>query len=88
MASQLTGSILNCILDPIMIFGMFGVATNRILESVSSTAIAFYGVFGKLQNFMFMPVNGLSQGIVPIVGYFYGAKKPEKFARPRSFRLK
>ena len=40
--------------------------TNRILQSISNTAIAFYGVFSKLQNFMFMPVNGLSQGIVPI----------------------
>jgi len=120
MVAQLTGSILNCILDPIMIFGYFGcpalgirgaaiatvisqcvsggmsttlyfiknpelrlnlkklrirfdligeiykvgvpmmivtamnsimmIATNRILESISTTAIAFYGIFSKLQK--------------------------------------
>ena len=64
------------------------VATNRILEGVSSTAIAFYGVFGKLQNFMFMPVHGLSQGIVPIVGYFYGAKNADKIRETTRFSLK
>ena len=64
------------------------VLTNRILEGVSSTAIAFYGVFGKLQNFMFMPVNGLSQGIVPIVGYFYGAKNGNKIRETTKFALK
>ena len=158
MVTQLTGSILNCILDPIMIFGLLGfpalgiegaafatviaqtvsgvfsillyfvknpalrpekknlhirldlikeiyrvgvpvmimtslnsvlmMVTNRLLENVSGTAIAFYGIFGKLQNFMFMPINGLSQGIVPIIGYFFGAKNTDKIHHSIHFALK
>ena len=158
MATQLMGTVLNCVLDPIMIFGWLGfpamgirgaaiatvlsqcvsgglstglyfvknpslrlhrqdlrvrfdlageiyraavpmmvtmalnsillMVTNRILQNISNTAIAFYGVFSKLQNFMFMPVNGLSQGIVPVIGYFYGAKNGEKIRSAVSFALK
>lgn len=62
--------------------------TNRVLESISTLAIAFYGIFGKLQTFMFMPVNGLSQGIVPIIGYFYGAKNAKKIRQTTKFSLK
>ena len=62
--------------------------TNRLLENVSGTAIAFYGIFGKLQNFMFMPINGLSQGIVPIIGYFFGAKNTDKIHHSIHFALK
>ena len=49
----------------------FGV--NRLLAD--ATAIAFFGVYYKLQNFMFMPMNGLGQACLPIVGFNYGAKK-------------
>lgn len=51
------------------------VLMNRMLLTFSATAVAFYGVYYKLQNFLFMPVNGLSQGLIPIVGYNYGAKR-------------
>ncbi len=49
------------------------VAMNRILVMFSTTAVAFFGVYYKLQNFLFMPVNGLAQGLIPIVGFNYGA---------------
>lgn len=47
---------------------------NLILGSFSTTAIAVYGVYFKLQSFIFMPVFGLNNGVVPILAYNYGAK--------------
>ena len=148
MISLIIGAVLNIILDPIMIFGLFGcpamgirgaaIATvagqiagaiaallfnrfknplihvsfknyhfdwqdvadiyrvglptiimqaigsvmtfvvNSMLLSVSTTAVAFFGVYYKLQNFLMMPINGLGQAAIPIVGYNYGAKKLER----------
>ena len=51
---------------------------NRILMGFTSTAAAFFGVYIKLQSFVFMPVFGLNNGMVPIIGYNYGARKPER----------
>ncbi|MCR4579526.1 MAG: MATE family efflux transporter [Treponema sp.] len=151
MISQLTGAITNCILDPIMIFGLLGcpklgiagaawatvigqiAATivsiilnltrnkeikfrlkefrpnlhiigdiykvglpsillgsigsfltyliNMILGGFSTTAIAVYGVYFKLQSFIFMPVFGLNNGIVPIVAYNYGARHKDRITK-------
>lgn len=148
MLAQLAGAVVNIILDPIMIFGLFGcpkmgiagaaIATvigqwaaavlgiilnyvqnkeihfvfrgfrlekenilniykvgaptivtqafgsimvaslNAILVMFSSTAVAFFGVYFKLQNFLFMPMNGLGQGSLPIVGYNYGARNEKR----------
>ncbi|MCR5503479.1 MAG: MATE family efflux transporter [Lachnospiraceae bacterium] len=148
MLTQGTGAIVNIILDPIFIFGMFGlpkmgtagaaVATvigqitaacfalylnlrknpdvklsakgfrpdgamigriyrigvpsiimmsigsvmtytmNKILMAFSSTAVAVFGVYFKLQSFIFMPVFGLNNGLVPIVAYNFGAKKKDR----------
>jgi len=158
MATQIVGSVTNCILDPIMIFGWLscpamgiqgaalatvisqciagGSATvlyfiknpalrpekkglrlrfdlvgeifqvgvpvmitmamnsllmmvmNRILESISTTAIAFYGIYSKLHNFLFMPTNGLSQGIIPVTGYFFGAKNGTKVRQATAYAMK
>ena len=54
---------------------------NRILMAFTSTAVALYGAYFKLQSFFFMPVFGLNNGIVPIVGYNYGARKKERIYR-------
>ena len=148
MISQGLGAIINIILDPIMIFGLFGMprmgvagaavatiigqwiaafvglfmnlrlnpevplglrhfrihgptlrrilaiglpsvamqsigsvmtfAMNQILIAFSSTAVAVFGVYFKLQSFIFMPVFGLNNGTVPIIAYNYGARKPER----------
>ena len=51
---------------------------NSMLLSVSTTAVAFFGVYYKLQNFLMMPINGLGQAAIPIVGYNYGAKRSER----------
>lgn len=50
-------------------------AMNRILIVFSSTATAVFGVYFKLQSFIFMPLFGLNSGLVPIVAYNYGAGK-------------
>lgn len=50
-------------------------AVNAILMLVSSTCVAFFGVYYKLQNFLFMPMNGLGQAAIPIAGYNYGARQ-------------
>ena len=151
MISQLTGAILNLILDPILIFGLFGLprlevagaalATvigqwvaaglglflnlrynpelhlspkrmrfhgptikaiyrigvpsilmqcigsvmvfffNRILLSFTTTATAVFGAYFKLQSFIFMPIFGLNNGMVPIVAYNFGARKPHRMKK-------
>ena len=56
-------------------------AMNGILISFSSTAVAFFGVYYKLQNFLFMPMNGLGQAVMPIVGFNYGCHNKERLSR-------
>lgn len=58
---------------------------NNILIAFSSTAVAVFGVYFKLQSFIFMPVFGLNNGMVPIISYNYGARKPERITKV--FRL-
>ena len=53
-------------------------AVNRILLSVSSAAVAFFGIYYKLQNFLMMPVNGLGQAAIPVVGYNDGSGASER----------
>ena len=149
--TQLTGAIINIILDPIMIFGLFGfprlevagaaVATvagqlvaacvgcilnlkynkevklklkhirwhgatakeiyrvgipsiimqsigsvmtftmNQILISFTEAATAVFGAYFKLQSFIFMPIFGLNNAMVPIVSYNFGAARPERVKR-------
>ena len=151
MVIQGTGAIINIILDPIMIFGLFGfpawgvtgaaVATvcgqiiaailgailnykfnkeihvsmrkfrpngktigdiykigvpsiimqsigslttfamNNILLMFSSTAATVFGVYFKLQSFVFMPVFGLTNGMIPIVAYNYGARNRKRITK-------
>ncbi len=155
MITQSVGAILNIILDPIMIFGLFGfpamgitgaaLATvigqicsailgvflnirynreiklqpfryrpnkavigaiykiavpsiamqsigsimttgmNNILLGFSSTAAAVFGVYFKLQSFIFMPVFGLNNGIVPIISYNFGANKRDRMTKTIKF---
>jgi len=151
MTSQITGAIINIILDPILIFGLMGfpkmgvagaaLATilgqwigacvglflcikknpeipmsmkgfgpngamirrilaigvpsmimqsigsvmtflmNQILIAFSATAVAVFGVYFKLQSFIFMPIFGMNNGTVPIVAYNYGARRPDRMMK-------
>ena len=51
---------------------------NQILITFSSTATAVFGVYFKLQSFIFMPVFGLNNGMVPIIAYNFGAGKRKR----------
>ena len=53
-------------------------AINGILMPLSAASVAFFGVYYKLHNFLFMPMNGLGQAAIPIVGYNYGAGNPDR----------
>ena len=149
MLTQLIGAILNIILDPIFIFGYFGlpamgvkgaaIATvmgqiigalfgcffeykfneeitikkpvldldivkgiyvvgvpsmititiqsftiyvlNKMLSAISNSAIAALGAYFKVQSFVFMPIFGVNNGLVPIVAYNYGAKNKERIIK-------
>lgn len=61
-------SIVMQAIGSVMTYGM-----NRILIGFTSTATAVFGVYFKLQSFVFMPVFGLNNGMVPIIAYNYGA---------------
>ena len=54
---------------------------NIILIGFTSTAIAVYGAYFKIQSFFFMPVFGINNGLIPIIGYNYGARKRERIYR-------
>ena len=66
-------SIVMMSISSVMNFGL-----NQILIAFSTTATAVFGVYFKLQSFIFMPVFGLNNGMVPIISYNYGARKPER----------
>ena len=67
--------VMQCI-GSVMVFGV-----NRILISFTTTATAVFRAYFKLQSFIFMPVFGLNNGMVPIIAYNYGAKKPDRVKR-------
>ena len=54
---------------------VMNVGMNAILVSFSQTAVTVFGIYFKLQSFIFMPVFGLTNGMIPIVAYNYGARK-------------
>lgn len=66
-------SIIMQSIGSIMTYGM-----NHILIAFSSTATAVFGVYFKLQSFIFMPVFGLNNGMVPIIAFNYGARKKDR----------
>lgn len=47
---------------------------NKICISFTPTAVSVVGIYFKLQSFIFMPIFGLTNGLVPIVAYNFGAK--------------
>lgn len=157
MVTQMLGAIINLILDPILIFGLFGVPAlgvkgaaiatvsgqiiagtaayfmnklknheidismrgfkpaknviqtiytvgvpsiimqsigsimvfclNKILIGFSTTATAVFGVYFKLQSFVFMPIFGLNNGMIPIIAYNYGARKKERLMQTYKLSL-
>lgn len=69
-------SIIMQAIGSVMTYGM-----NQILMAFTSTAAAIFGVYFKLQSFIFMPVFGLNNGMVPIIAYNYGAGKKDRLIK-------
>ncbi len=69
-------SIIMSSISSVMTFGM-----NKILLVFTSTATAVFGVYFKLQSFVFMPIFGINNGMVPIVSYNYGAKNSSRIMK-------
>ena len=66
-------AIIMQILTPVMTYVM-----NLILGTISVSAVTAYGVYYKLQSFIFMPGFGLNNALIPIVSFNYGAGKKER----------
>lgn len=66
-------SIIMQSIGSVMVFGI-----NKILMMFTSTAVSVFGVYFKLQSFIFMPVFGLNNGMVPIIAYNYGAREKKR----------
>ena len=60
----------------VMTFGM-----NKILFVFTPTATAVFGAYFKIQSFIFMPVFGLNNGMLPIISYNYGAARMDRVKR-------
>lgn len=69
-------SIIMQSIGSVTVFGM-----NKILLIFSSTAAAVFGVYFKLQSFIFMPVFGLNNGMIPIVAFNYGARNKKRIMK-------
>ena len=69
-------SIIMQAIGSVMTFGM-----NRILLMFSSTAAAVFGVYFKLQSFIFMPVFGLNNGMIPVIAFNYGARNRKRIVQ-------
>ena len=66
-------SIIMQSISSVMTFGL-----NKILITFSETAVAVFGVYFKLQSFIFMPIFGLNNGMIPIIAYNYGARNRKR----------
>ena len=74
MIMQSVGSVMN--------FGM-----NQILLTFSETATAVFGVYFKLNSFIFMPVFGMNNAIVPILAYNFGARNKKRMTKTMKLGL-
>ncbi|MCI6399790.1 MATE family efflux transporter [Flavonifractor sp. DFI.6.63] len=69
-------------LATVMTLGM-----NKLLSFFSATGVFILGAYFKLQSFLFMPVYGLNNGLIPVVSFNYGAKKRERITGLIHFAL-
>ncbi len=75
-------SIIMQAIGSVMNYGM-----NRILISFTSTATAVFGVYYKVQSFIFMPVFGLNNGVIPIIAFNYGAGNKERVLKTIKYAI-
>lgn len=53
-------------------------ALNAILIAFSATAVSIFGIYFKLQSFIFMPLFGMNSALTPILGFNYGARNRKR----------
>ncbi|MBO5238195.1 MAG: MATE family efflux transporter [Lachnospiraceae bacterium] len=75
-------SIIMASVSSVMNFGM-----NIILMKFTSTAAAVFGAYFKIQSFIFMPVFGLNNGIIPIISYNYGARNKKRLHQAMKYGI-
>ncbi len=75
-------SILMMSIGSVMTYSM-----NRILIVFSSTATAVFGVYFKLQSFIFLPVFGLNNGLIPVMAYNFGARNKDRIMEALKFSV-
>lgn len=60
------------------ISSVLAIYVNSVLMVITPTAVAVYGACVKIQGLVTVGVNGMGSGLIPIVAYNYGAKKPKR----------
>ena len=81
---KVIGEIFNIGLPSILMnsIGSFMTAAfNKIIMALSPYAVNVFGIYFKLQSFIFMPVFGFNNGMISIVSYNYGARKKKRVLR-------
>lgn len=48
---------------------------NSLLAGFSQSYVVILGIYYKLQTFLYLPANGIVQGMRPLIGYNYGARE-------------
>ena len=72
----------------IMSIGSFLVmGINFILSGISTLAVSLFGIYFKLQTFIYMPTSGVTQGAMPIMGYSYGAKNRRRLSEVLNYSI-
>lgn len=87
---KIIGEIFNIGLPSILMnsIGSFMTATfNKIIMPLSEYAVNVFGIYFKLQSFVFMPVFGFNNGMISIVSYNYGARKKKRMIRTTKLGL-
>lgn len=75
-------SIIMQSIGSVMVFSL-----NKILITFSTTATAVFGVYFKLQSFVFMPIFGMNNGMVPIIAYNFGARRKDRLMQTYKLSL-
>lgn len=86
---KMMGKILYIAIPSILLSSIGSLTTyamNKILNKYEN-AVAVFGVYFKLQSFIFMPVFGLNNGMVPIIAYNYGARNKERITKTIKYAL-
>lgn len=76
-------AILMSSIGSVMVLGMNAILLRFNTETglLGMVATNVFGVYFKLQSFVFMPVFGLTNGMIPIVAYNFGARKRDRIVK-------